>query len=82
MSVAKGVCSRRLFEGYYQKMVSTAARIYLLSLLLLAILDYTSVAQDLPNPYRAAKTGGNYMINYYLPPAPSTTSFVAMTETS
>jgi Tol biopolymer transport system component len=52
-------------------MVSIAARIYLLSSLLLAILDYTSAAQDFPNPYRAAKTGGNYMINYYLPPAPS-----------
>src|SRR5262249_50846767 len=28
-------------------------------------------AQDIPDAYPAAKTGGLYMINYYFPPAPS-----------
>ena len=34
-------------------------------------LPHASFGQRLPVPYRVAKTGGHYMINYYLPPAPS-----------
>jgi hypothetical protein len=39
--------------------------------ILLTVLCSVPLAQEVPIPYPAAKTGGLYMINYYFPPAPS-----------
>ena len=46
---------------------------FLLSLRLLVFLVATAMAWAQKAPYPASKHGGNYMFNYYLPPAPSTT---------
>jgi len=48
-----------------------SARSSLASLAILLVSCQVLLAQELPDPYPAAKTGGLYMINYYLPPAPS-----------
>ena len=37
--------------------------------------SWTSVCWAQKTPYPAAKHGGNYMFNYYIPPAPSTTAW-------
>jgi hypothetical protein len=41
----------------------------------LALLPFSASAQQLnyPKPYAAAREGGQYMHNYYIPPAPSST---------
>lgn len=41
--------------------------------ILLIPLCWSPRAQDATEAYRAARTGGLYMINYYIPPAPSST---------
>jgi len=48
-------------------------RRFLLPALLLDLFLSGALAWAPPAPYPAAKHGGNYMFNYYLPPAPSTT---------
>lgn len=41
--------------------------------LFISLLGSTSTSEAQKTPYAAARHGGNYMFNYYIPPAPSTT---------
>lgn len=48
-------------------------KLHKLLLILLSLFLAVELASAQKVPYPAAKQGGNYMFNYYLPPAPSTT---------
>ena len=51
-------------------------RIFAITLGILSVLfSGTRVCWAQKTPYPAAKHGGNYMFNYYIPPAPSTTAW-------
>ena len=63
----RGVVPQRPFSAPYLACVG------LQSLLALILVTTLSAQQPSPRKYPSARTGDNYMYNYYLPPAPSTT---------
>jgi TolB protein len=71
--VYSSACRPRRQEDPFMLRVRLPRLLLVLAVIALAASTLTSGQQPLPRTYPMARSGGNYMHNYYIPPAPSST---------